>query len=304
MIPYGLYLVLYFFGKVYRRKPLAAAIEITNKCPLHCSMCYWQRDIPKEELSDKDMILLFKKIRKQGIIHATLVGGEPTLRPSLIQASARIFPFTWVVTNGAFSDQTPPIPRTLYVVSVDGTKKIHDTIRKKGLYDMIWENFSSRSDCFISTTLTKINKNEIDPLVSEWANTSVLGLTFDFATPVIDQSANNIWLDWIDRDIIIKRLFTLKREYGDFILLSDKMLHLLQYNEVLRWSKNCPIKWISLSYSADGKIKQPCIIGKDAECSRCGCHIAPYVEGLINFDLETWKIAKKLLRASSTKNFI
>ena len=99
---------LFFFKSLILKKPHAAGIEITNRCNLRCPMCYWLKERPKKELTEEEMISLFKSLRRQGITHATLVGGEPTLRPSIIRASSQIFPYTAVVTNGSFSDTNAP----------------------------------------------------------------------------------------------------------------------------------------------------------------------------------------------------
>lgn len=260
-------------------------------------MCYWWKEKPKKELSDEEMISLFKELRKQGIIHVTLVGGEPTVRSALIKASSKIFPYTWVVTNGSFSStNAPSLPNTFYIVSLDGTEEIHDKIRAKGLYKTIWKNFSKRSDCFTNTTLTKINKDEIEELVKEWSKTKILGMTFDFATPL--GKNDNLWLSWKEREELIERLHQLKKKYKDFILLSEKMLNLLKEEEVKRWFRKCPIRWTSISYAAHGKVKKPCILGKYADCSRCGCHITPLIEGLLRFDLETWQMMNRILAAT------
>jgi len=281
------------------RRPLAAGIEITNRCNLHCPMCYWWKERPRKELSSKTMIALFKKLRRQGIAHVTLVGGEPTLRPDLIRAAAKIFPYTWVVTNGSFSKtNAPSLPNTLYIVSVDGTQRIHDQIRSPGLYRTIWKNFSHRSDCFLTTTITKTNKNELEKIVDEWSKTKILGITFDFATPT--RKEDRFWLNWQEREETIDQLLILKRKYRDFILLSKKMLQLLRRKSVLQWSKNCPIRWFSISYSADGSVKRPCILGKNADCSRCGCHIAPLIKALFLLDWETHSMIRRLLVATRT----
>jgi len=258
-------------------------------------MCYWWRTKPDHELSDREMVFLLKELRKDGVIHVTLCGGEPTLRPSLIRVASQIFPYVWIVTNGVFARDTPSLTNVLYVVSVDGTEEMHDQIRASGVYKKIWQNFSSRPDCFISTTITKANKDNLIDLVKAWAGTKILGMTFDIATPTTDE---DIYLSWEEREGVIAILRTLKEKYGGFILMSEKMLGLLRQEAVQSWSKACPIRWISVSYAANGIVKNPCVIGPQADCSRCGCHVAPFIEALRQADIDTWRLAIKLLGAT------
>jgi MoaA/NifB/PqqE/SkfB family radical SAM enzyme len=278
------------------KKPFAAGIEITNRCNLHCPMCYWWAKRAKKELADEEMITLFRKLRSQGVVHASLVGGEPTLRPNLIRAASKIFPYLWVFTNGSFSEKNaPPLPNTVYLVSIDGTEKIHDKIRTKGLYKKVWKNFSNRPDCITSTTITKINKDEIEDLVAEWSKTKIIGMAIHFYTPIGGRM--DIWPDWKERDRIIDKLLFLKKKHGKFILLSRKMLNQLRQPEVMEWSKNCPATRVTVSYAADGSIKKPCMIGETADCLRCGCWLATFFESLTQYDLETYQITRKILSA-------
>ena len=61
----------------------------------------------------------------------TLVGGEPTIRPDIIQVFCEEMPRrVCVVTNGTY-----PLKRFenlyFYWISLDGTEKVHDSIRGK-----------------------------------------------------------------------------------------------------------------------------------------------------------------------------
>ena len=67
-------------------------------------------------------------LKAEGIVHITLVGGEPALAPRAIQTAAALFPIVWVVTNGAV--KLPPLPQSVSVfVSLDGTPDYHNRSR-------------------------------------------------------------------------------------------------------------------------------------------------------------------------------
>jgi Fe-coproporphyrin III synthase len=289
--------IVNFLKSRITKKPVAAGIELTNKCNLHCPMCYWWLTKPNDELDNPEMINLMISLRKQGIIHVTLVGGEPTLRPELVKKAAAIFPYTWVVTNGSFSEKNaPPIKNTLYILSLDGTKKIHDQIRMPGLYRKIKQNFSNRADCFTSTTITRMNMGVIEDMIADWSDTKIVGMAFNFATPI--KGNRNIFTSWPEREEVIDKLIKLKTKYGDFILVSRRMLELFRHKEVVKWYLNCPLKWMSVSYTADGVVKTPCILGHNAICNMCGCHVAPILQASSEGDIETILILTKILAAT------
>jgi Fe-coproporphyrin III synthase len=124
--------------------PLYGSVDVNNICNLHCTHCYWWLNRKEEEkdLSAEQWRQIIKssfKIRHR-IFFVTLVGGEPMLRPDIIEVFCKEMPKrVCVVTNGTF-----PLKRYdglyFYWVSIDGTEKIHDSIRGKGTYSKTCRN--------------------------------------------------------------------------------------------------------------------------------------------------------------------
>lgn len=255
-------------------------------------MCYWQTHKQKKELSDKAIINLAKKIRKKGIFHCTWVGGEPLLRIKLLERLVNIFPINWIVTNGTLP--LPKLKNTLFIVSLDGTQKIHDKIRQKGLYQKIKRNINQRNDAMTNTTLFSLNKNEPEKLLAEWRKTKIKGMTFNFATPMRGVN-RNLYLTSEGRNQIIDKLLELKKEYRNFMFVSPAWLEALRPENIKRWHRGCLTKTFTLSLSSIGKRKYPCVLGKQAVCSFCGCHVPAILNSLKSFDLETIKILYKMI---------
>ena len=280
-----------FFNANIRKKTLAVGFDVTNKCNLNCLGCYWRTQTHYPEMNLEKIKEFFINLRKEGIIHCTYVGGEPTLRPDVLEECTKIIPYNWIITNG----HTTPlnIKNALFGVSVDGTKEIHDKIRVKGLYQKIWNNYSDHKKTFTTTTLININKNEPERLVKEWSNTSILGMAFNFATPFTN-SDNKFWISWNERDKVIDKLIKLKEEYGDFILMTKKQFELLRKKHVEKWSRNCTMKWFSKSFYSNGKQKFPCILGQYAICNKCGCHISTVPNSVFKLDINAIKIFNHL----------
>src|SRR3989344_8353380 len=68
--------------------PLDVQIELTENCNQKCFHCYnhwrYSEEIGKNELKEKDFLLIVKKLVVVGINSFTLTGGEPFLRPKLL----------------------------------------------------------------------------------------------------------------------------------------------------------------------------------------------------------------------------
>lgn len=74
------------------------------------------------------MLQTLARLHDRGVVHVTLVGGEPALAPKLILKAAELFPIVWVVTNG--SVKLPPLPNSVSVfVSMDGLPDYHNQSR-------------------------------------------------------------------------------------------------------------------------------------------------------------------------------
>lgn len=255
-------------------------------------MCYWQTHKSEKELLDQEMIDLVKKVKDSGIFHCTWVGGEPLLRTKLLRRLISIFPLNWVVTNGTLL--LPKFKNTFFIVSLDGTEKIHDKIRKKGLYQQIKKNISNRHDVITNTTIFSFNKNEPEKLLQEWYKTKIRGMIFNFATPIrgLDK---NIYLSDKERNRVINKLLKLKRKYKDFMFVSPAWLENLRQENVKKWYRNCLVRKYVYCFASDGKRKLPCVLGEKAICFSCGCHVPTILDSLKNFDPETIKVLYKMI---------
>jgi len=131
--------------KLFHRKPyMYGSADIINVCNLHCTHCYWwlnRKNDEKDGLSSEEWRKIIKNtFKKHNTFIVTLVGGEPTLRPDIIETFCEEMPKrVCVVTNATF-----PLKRFknlyFYWVSIDGTESIHDSIRGKGTYAKTRQN--------------------------------------------------------------------------------------------------------------------------------------------------------------------
>src|SRR3989304_6598477 len=84
-----------------QKAPFSISFDVTNRCNIRCPYCYFYAEQHPSELSDDDMLSLIREAsRSHDFFHATFIGGEPPLRIPVLKEGVRMFPQTWVNTNG------------------------------------------------------------------------------------------------------------------------------------------------------------------------------------------------------------
>jgi len=294
--------------KLFHSKPaIYGSVDVNNICNLHCSHCYWwlNRKNDAEDLSAEQWREIIRRtFKKQSIYIVTLVGGEPTMRPDIIEVFCEEMPRrVCVVTNGTY-----PLKRFenlyFYWISLDGTEEIHDSIRGKDAYVKTKQNIleyirgpdrkgkPAWKDIWITMTINSLNYNTIEDLVEEWKN-KVNKIGFQFHTPFIKNDP--LWMPFGDkRTKVVDNLIALRKKYPHFVINGEKQLSLMKGN----WGGigttpiQCP-SWAILSLDHMGRIKRPCCIGsadighssKNAAkpiCEECGlgCYSVLVAQGI------------------------
>ncbi|MGH9912255.1 MAG: radical SAM protein [Nitrososphaeraceae archaeon] len=311
--------------KLFHAKPvLFGSADVINVCNLHCTHCYWwlnrkggEQDYLSAEQWREIIRRTFKKLK---IPVVTLVGGEPTIRPDIIQVFCEEMPRrVCVVSNGTY-----PLKRFdnlyFYWISLDGTQAVHDQIRGEGSYSKTKRNVSdyvlgpgrnrkpARTDIWIAMTINSLNYHTVTDLVEEWYGI-VHKIAFQFHTPFVKDDP--LWLPFGDkRNRVVDDLVELRKRYPKFVVNGERQLSLMRGN----WGgtgttpTQCP-SWAILSLDHLGRVKQPCCIGSsDTErglkpiCERCGlgCYSVLVANGIkgnnVNVDVTSYQ------RTTSSKN--
>jgi MoaA/NifB/PqqE/SkfB family radical SAM enzyme len=241
-----------------------------------------------EDLSSEHWREIIRRtFKKQHVYVVTLVGGEPTMRPDVIQVFCEEMPRrVCVVTNGTY-----PLKRFenlyFYWISLDGTEEVHDTIRGKGAYAKTKQNIleymrgpnrqgkPAWKDIWITMTINSLNYNTIEDLTEEWKG-KVNKIGFQFHTPFVKNDP--LWMPFGDeRSKVVDNLISLRKKYPHFVINGEKQLSLMKGNwgGIGTTPVQCP-SWAILSLDHMGRIKQPCCIGSaDSKglkpiCEECG----------------------------------
>ncbi len=292
----GIYLGLSLLKRRAKKIPMAVNYDLTWNCNLSCKHCYFNSSSKelsgysnRTELSDEQWKKVFEYHRDMGITSAALTGGEPTLRINLLHEAVKIFPSVQIASNGIIK---LPIFKTnkqpIYWVSLDGGEKMHNHIRGAKIFRKVIENIRDDKRVLISTTVTSLNYKEIGEVVKIAYDSGVSGLFFLWYT---GYTGDPLLLRGETLSAAIRNVRKVMRDYGDFILISRKMLELYNTKEFV---PSCVFKsGFVKSYYPNGQRKF-CVMGNSPRlCENCGCIVPVAIYALSKLDSETIEVLKK-----------
>lgn len=259
------------------------SVDVTNQCNVRCGHCYFFEQNHTSQWSLEQWREQFERMKADGFrfYQCTWVGGEPLLRPEIIELGRRYFKYNTVTTNGSIP--LPDWKDVSWYISVDGNREYHEKMRNSpGLYETIKRTIeqSSGLKITIACCITSENYRELSESLAEWsANPKVRNMVFSFFTPVrgIDDS---LWLGGKEKDAVLELLLEKKKVYGDFILNTPRALRLMKSDTSRTVTDKCPFAEKSFAFGPSGNIKQPCMLGPKADCDRCGCVVPFYLKSL------------------------
>lgn len=129
------------------RTPREVDLEITSRCNLRCSYCYFFDNpaVTYQDLPTAEWLQFFDELGSLGVMKVCIAGGEPFMRkdlPELIEGIIRNRMRFSILSNGALIDDEKAAflagaGRCDYVqVSLDGSRpETHDACRGKGSFE-------------------------------------------------------------------------------------------------------------------------------------------------------------------------
>lgn len=158
-------------------KPVTCVWEVTMGCNMRCGHCGSSCTDPlPDELTTEEAISIIDQISEIGLRWITLSGGEPLTRKDitvLVSHLSKKGVSVNIISNGWLIDEE--IANKLkcagistVAISIDGTKDIHDSIRKKGSFDhavsAIKNLKAEKITVGVVTTISKLNINILEEL--------------------------------------------------------------------------------------------------------------------------------------------
>ena len=261
---------------------------VTNRCNLTCAHCFLYRDgnpndpvSPRLEIPDDEMLEIIEALRDRHKARVMVwIGGEPTLRRSLLERGVDLFDYNVVDTNG-----TLPLmdlgPLTSFLVSVEGPPDVNDAIRGAGTFARVYRNLERLPDTFTSAiniqcTVTRSSQGRLGELIDLFLDTRANLVTFSFYVPAADDRTGLGWETLDERMVAVEEVRRLKLAHPAFVTNNLAALDLMAPEHAPSVAAGCPFRSTVLPLFLDGDSFTTgfCTYGNDVDCSRCGAWIA------------------------------
>jgi len=259
-----------FAGRTFllrRTQPYLFILVLNDRCNLNCFYCE-SKNTGRYDLDAIRALAALNGARARGHRALVFTGGEPMLwrdgdlTIADIVSHARKIGFLdiAVFTNGTFPLS---VPGCTYIVTIDGTRDIHNAIRNH-TYDRILDHVrAARTKVIASMTISRTNETHLETAVEEIAATGVFaGITFNLLTHRPEVVAQHGFLG-PERKALLDRLWRLKKQ-GFPIVLSKSAYKAMRANN---WKR--PVRQIELA--AAGELFVCCRdVGRPEVCRNCG----------------------------------
>ncbi len=223
--------------------------SITSSCNLHCAGCYSRQnhactdEAPVNQLTGEEWNRIFKEAEELGISFILLAGGEPLLRPDVIEEASKhkniLFP---IFTNGIFIadqylEQFDKHRNLVPIISIEGDKNTTDSRRGAGVYDKVMDS------------VAKLNKK---------------GLIFGVSVTVTTENMEEVYSwEFIDRLVGLGCKAVI---YVEFVPVTEEAKHLAPgdrerelMNEKLKCLREAVEEMVFVSFPGDEKTSGGCV---------------------------------------------
>ncbi len=283
------------------------SIDVSKECNLRCAHCYFFEQDYDAELSVDQWIAKLDELKRTRSLmefpffQCTWVGGEPLIRKELIERGRKYFRHNTVVTNGTIP--LPDWPDVKFYISIDGDEATHEHIRrKKGIYKRAMRNVAEHPDLEVTIAycITQSNVHCLEQAVIDWAEAGASHITFDFYTPIegLDEKGEPLFLPLDERDRVLDRLLEMKKIYGDFFILPERVFRLMKSDVCREVTDHCLFAEKSFAFGPTGAPKEKCMMGAKADCDRCGCVVPFYLASLVDRSLITRDVVNEWTHAA------
>jgi len=272
--------------------PDTVNFEITERCNLKCEHCYQIKNSSnqKDTFTDSEWEEKFKYYHSIGVKNAIITGGEPTLRLEVIKSAYGIFDFITIVSNGV-SKISKSLNCRIFV-SIDGPKKIHNTIRGGDVFQKTIDNIKGDKRVIITPTLSKTNYMYLNEFMEIAKESKTFGIMFSTYTSHTHEK-DNLLLSETELDYVVNELLRLRKKYKNILLMTPYMIKLLRKKKHI---KKCFMKNHKkvISFNSSLKEKKPCVIGNNVNCDTCGCIVPIIAHALCVADIRAWILFGKI----------
>ncbi|MBS3079427.1 radical SAM protein [Candidatus Pacearchaeota archaeon] len=254
--------------------PLVIWHETTHACNLNCKECVRDKGHEKE-LNAEEISQIYADLASSGVFEIRVTGGEACLRPDIekiVHAAKKNGLYVSLTSNGVYSSELRNkivnLPIELYILSLDGTEQIHDSIRGKGSYSSTMDTIKALTQAHknvrINTVLMQENKDCIEELVKILNCNGVSKLTLiplrPWGSAVKDFHKNKLTPEQYMN--VVKEVNELRKKYPGFSIATNyDIISTTNHgsNVPSHWSKMCMAGIEAACISPSGNLRA-CIV--------------------------------------------
>ena len=268
-----------------QRSPIIAGMPLTDVCNLQCKHCVLANvgrgHYPFariEEMLQHFYDIGVRIMYLQGGEIMTWQDGSRDINDVIRRAHEIGFFKVAAVTNGTLGIATEA---DLMWVSIDGSEKVHDSIRGAGVFARVLHNLETTKHRRVSLNMTinRLNAGEVEAVASIARGLpAVHGVSFNFHTPY--PGVEDLSLSLEERAGVIDRILNLKRN-GLPVLNTVGGLKAMKAN---RWSRPVPI----IQLVEKDRIFE-CCFGREhpGVCQKCGYGVIVELSQILSWNIPT-----------------
>ena len=184
--------------------PPILVISVTSKCNLHCEGCYHQalRSQTEQEMSDERIWKLVEEAKELGISFIVLAGGEPLMRPRILDLSKETPEIMFMMfTNGLLINdevlkKLAKDKNVVPLLSLEGYQIDTDGRRGTGVYNVLLKAITKLKEKQLfwgtSLTMTRTNFAEVtdEKFIKQLVDSGCKFFMLTEYTPVTQETEN------------------------------------------------------------------------------------------------------------------
>ena len=196
--------------------PMTCVWEVTMACNMRCKHCgsSCEHSLP-DELSTEEALEFVDMCKDMNLSWVNLSGGEPLTRQDIFEIAYKLESYgigVNIITNGWLIDddmieKLKKISSLRIAISLDGTKDLHDFIRKDGAFEHATNALKKLQTAGISTacitTITKKNINKLDEIYKILLDCNVEAWQLQIGLPMGNLENHK---DWVIEPSDVKRI--------------------------------------------------------------------------------------------------
>lgn len=298
------FLIRYGYFRIKGRN-FTLDIESTYDCDNECPFCYFHADIEyrlkinpdfKEEMKDQPVEFWRPILEEDAALgnNAVFSGGEPGLRIDLLRLASKIYKGRIM----AITNCNKLIPQDIdgrFFASIHGPKEIQRKMTGRNNFDLATKNIRGDKRFILSPVLSTVNYQCIEYLVKLSLELGVDGVMFSLDTPQIlpEGQVDPFVLEGKQLKATIKELHRVLDAYPEAVWLTHEMIDLFESKQH-RHGCNLKRGWVK-TLDPRGIQKNKCVMGENADCSKCGCIIPVAMRDLENLNRKAVPVVMKFI---------